>query len=961
MNCLSCGNESAPTANFCAACGHRLRDSSAAAAAAPSERRQLTVMFCDLAESTRLSLELDAEDFTSAISAYRDVCARVVRRWRGYVSRYVGDGVLVYFGYPRAAEDDALRGVAAAWDFLKGVSSLRLPQTSGERAGRHQLQARVGLHTGLAVVGDFIGVDSVESAGVSGAVPNIAAHLQSLARPGEVVISDATAALLPAAVRLRPIDVEAHRDRIGSVMAYAVADVPRDLTRRRPVSNTTLIGRQAIIDRLVAALDDRRSPTPGVLVIGEPGVGKSRLVRELLTRAPANALPWVEVACVPYGQTSPLLPFREWIDITDHGETLGLAARDSGGIPGAATASIADDAASPFRRRQRAFDQLRVALDRLGPRVGIVVEDLHWADSTTTEFVAELLSAASSGKFVLLMTSRQRPAGALACVHGLRLEVVDRLPPGESASLIRELTASKPLASLEIAEIIEHADGVPLYIEEFVRALSKTDSGPDRIPLTLRDSLMATLDTLGAGRTVALCASVFGRRFRYRHLRELLGRPDDELQPMIGALVEARILVQSGSLPDGWLEFRHALLRDTAYHTLLKSERERWHRRAAQLADEGRLPIEGSMPELLAIHNSLGGDHKKAIDYWIRAHGRAVGESANVEALAHVRHGLDDCRVLRASDPCEADRLELELLRRLVNPLVAISGWSTPELEQVYARAVALCAKVGNEDAAFEVERGRFNVHLLRGELRSADAIADRLVATARASGDIGQRENRMLTALRAKALPDFYRASFRAARRRLNRVLALYDVRRHAGHAVSSGIEPAALAMSYLAWIDASEGDLANSRERAEAAIARAKAAGHAFSSCYALCFAASCSQIAGVPSLAARHSDEALRVGNQHNFQYWIAWARAVKGWVRGLDAPGEGVDLIDEAMLAYAATGSTLIAPYFEALACNLYRLSGAGPATAREAELWSRAEKGGIWFWKAALEVRPSPTR
>lgn len=957
MRCLACGSECAPAARFCSECGERLRDP--VLAAGSSERRQLTVMFCDLVDSTRLSLELDAEDFTNAISAYRDVCARVVTHWRGYVSRYVGDGVLAYFGYPRASDDDALRGVCAAWELLRGIAELRPALTSSVRGGAGlRLRARVGLHTGLAVVGDVVGRDSAESAGVLGAVPNIAARLQGFAQPGQVVVSDATATLLPASIRLGPLAGDTQPERIGPTRAYAVVDVPHDSARRRALSNATLLGRQAVIERIVALLDAGEAAPAGVLVVGEAGVGKSRLVQEVRRRAPASTWPWVELACSPYGQTSPLLPFREWLT----GEAAGdvLAPVDAGGDRGDAGAvadAPGDEAITPFRRRQRTFENLRAGLGRLGPRVGILVEDLHWADSTTVEFVAELVSPAQAGRFVVLLTSRRPPDGVLATTAGLRTETLDRLAAGDAASLVRALTTAKPLSSYEVAEIVAHAEGVPLYIEEFVRALSSTDHGPDRIPLTLRDSLMAVLDTLGDGRSVALCASIFGRRFHYRQLRQLIGVPDGELEPTVAALVDARILVRSGALPEAWLEFRHALLRDTAYHTLLKSERERLHRRAAQLANDAAAPVEAVMPELLATHYSLGGDHRKAIDHWIRAHGLATQRSANDEALAHVRRGLDDCQALRLLDTHEADRLELELLRRIVNPLIAISGWSTSELEQVYRRAVALCRRVGGDDAAFELQRGRFNVHLLRSELRRAEPIARHLVASAQACDDPDRREQRLLVALRARALPPFYRASFDVAKAWLNRVLDLYDAHRHADHATASGIEPAALAMSYLAWIDAASGRHATSRDFVDAAVRHAKTAGHPFSTGYALCFAASCAQIAGDPRSAAAHADEALRIGNQHNFQYWIAWAKAVKGWVTGLDAPDEGVNLIDDALLAYAATGSTLVAPYFDALACNVRRLERRGGDASREAALRSRARETGVWFWEAALAARP----
>lgn len=959
VKCLSCGATSAEPARFCSHCGVRLpspsaSDGNADEASSLRERRQITVMFCDLVDSTKLSLELDAEDFTNAVSAYRDACVRVVRYWKGYISRYVGDGVLIYFGYPRAAEDDALRGVAAAWELAHAIPELSLPKSVSSTGSSPlpMLRARISLHTGVAVVGDVVGRESVESDGALGATPNIAARLQSLARPGEVVISDTTAALLPPTVRLRPLKAVTQHSGMESVRAYIIADMPRTFTQRRPMSAGSLIGRQPLLAKMLLHLDESQEGTSGILLCGEPGVGKSRLVLEVIKLSSATPITWVQLACSAYGGMSPLHPFRDWLDNVDPegASPARWANRDDSS---AAASNASDSSTSPYDRRRRIFERLRATLFAHAQRVGLVIEDIHWADSTTLEFVRELLLAAAPGRLFLLMTSRTLPDDALMSSGRLRIEKLDRLSPGDATSLARALSVAKPLTGSQLAEIVDHADGVPLFIEEFVRAIDSKHASPDHIPITLRDSLMSVLDNLGTARTVALCASVFGRRFKYVQLRELLGLDNVELAAAVDALTKAQILVQSGEIPDASLEFRHALLRDTAYHTLLKSERQRWHRRVASLAAADALSIQESMPELLARHHSLGGSYKSAIDYWLRAQSRAMQRSANVEALEHIHSGLSDCRSLSKEEPDEACRLELDLLRKLTAPLIAVSGWSTPELEDVYTRAMRLCRTIGSEDAEFELERGLYNLHLLRSELRTADSIADRLLVTARRAQDHDKRATLLLVALRSKALPAFYAGSFQKARSLLDQMLSVYDVKKHAGHAFHYGTEPAMLALSYLAWMDAVDGDAAMARERMVEALRRARAEGHVFSICYGLCFAASCAQLSGDVDRAAAHADEAFQLGNQHNFQYWLAWAKAIQGWIRGLDAPQEGIELIEQAQNLYLATGSSLVVPYFEALACNLARTGHLSSAALREADLRSRAQKTGVRFWEAAL--------
>ncbi|MEJ8838391.1 ATP-binding protein [Ramlibacter sp. AN1133] len=905
------------------------------------ERRQLTVMFCDLVGSTRLSLELDAEDFTEAVSGYRDACARVVRRWRGFISRYVGDGVLVYFGYPRAAEDDALRAVAAAWELSRTIAELNVPDAAGSRTGP-PLQSRIGLHTGLAVVGDVVGRESHESDGALGAVPNIAARLQAMGRPGEVIISESTAALLPPTITLRALDRLPERADFGQVQAFCVVHVPRDLESRRPLSASGLVGRQGTLERLAKVLrDDDGGGAAALFVCGEAGVGKSRVVRELIVAPEAAApLQWVQVACSAYGQLSPLDPFRAWVhELEAAGPALD---------PAGASADL-----TPYDRRRRIFQELRAALWGGTSAGALLIEDLHWADSMTVEFLAELLAEPPRSLLAIVMTSREPPHEVLASAGRLHVETLERLSPGDAASLARGIDAPRPLTALELAQIVEQADGVPLFIEEFVRAMSARQAGADGIPITLRDSLMGALDTLGAGRTVALCASVFGRGFEYRQLQALLGLDDDALVTALSALVRARVLVQLGEPPNAWFEFRHALLRDTAYHTLLKSERARWHRRVAELARAGILKIEDSMPELLATHHSLGGNYRGAIEYWLRAQERAMQRSAYVEALAHLRSALGDCGNLALEEPTDSDRLELELLRRITAPLIAISGWTTPELEVIYARAMQLCSVTGTSDVEFEVERGLHNMHLLRSDLSTADAVAERLVATARSEPERERRETLLLVALRCKALPAFYRGDFSSARRSLLEVLSLYDPVRDAGHTAHYATDPVMFAMAYLAWMDAVDGDAAGARARADAALEHARSERHVFSVCYASCFAASVAQLCGDTERAAHHAAEALRLGNQHNFQYWIAWAQAIGGWLVGLQSPQEGIALIDDAVDRYRATGSTLVVPYFEALACRVARAAGLPDAGDREARLHQHAQATGVRFWQPVL--------
>jgi class 3 adenylate cyclase/tetratricopeptide (TPR) repeat protein len=953
VSCWACGAGLPLPARFCSSCGARVdaaaRRAEDAGGSQPCERRQLTVMFCDLAGSTKLSLELDPEDFTSIIRAYRDVCAQIARSWKGYVSRNIGDGVLVYFGYPQASEDDAFRGVAAAWELSRAIPKLDLSQhfVDEARVRAHAgLEVRVSLHTGLAVVGDVVGRYSAESHDVLGAAPNIAAKLQALARPGEVVVSETTAALLPPTIETRPLKTTASP---AGVRAFVIANVPPQQVRPRATGADLFVGRSTALERMLAHAHNREDEASGLLLVGEPGVGKSRLVQEMVKRCSDTFPTWTELACSPYEETSPLHPFSRWLR---SGEM--QADPKSDGKTGVAAPLLT----SPFDHRRRMFGHLKSKIFSQGPRVGLVLEDMHWADSTTADFVTELVTEANPRSFLMVMTSRWPLRGPLATSRRLHVETLTRLDPGDAAALARALSVNRPLSAFEIAEIVDRAGGVPLFIEQFVKAktgYSQIDDGSthDQIPTTLRDALMGVLDKLGVGRAIALSASVFGRRFRYSQLRSLLEIGDADLGPALTALKEANILVQKDDAADPSFEFHHALLRDTAYQTLLRSERERLHLRLANLVETAGSSSQEATPELLAMHYSLGSNYRRAIDHWLVAASEATKRSANAEALSHLKRGLEDCRGLAKLKESEAVTLELELLRKLSAPLVAVSGWSSPDLEKIYARAAVLCKLTKSPDAEFEFARGSYNLHLLRSEVRTADAFADRMLGMAQHTRDPDKHRAYLLEASRSKSLAAFYAGRYGEARSLLDQMLSLYDATKHASHAFYYGTEPAVMAQSYLAWMDAIEGQAESSRRRIEDALARARNVGHAFSLCYGLCFAASCAQLSNRAEEAATQADEAIRLANHHNFQYWLAWGHALLGWVKGLGTPREGIDLIDAACDSYRATGSSLVIPYFQALACQVARSAGLEEFAAREAELRHRATETGVRFWEVVL--------
>ena len=340
-------------------------------------------MFCDLVGSTNLSLSLDPEDYTNIVRVYRDTTVSVIRNWKGYVARYVGDGVLAYFGYPKASEDDALRAVAAGWELARAVAALPLSNLglAADISPELSLQVRVGIHTGLALVGDMVSLESSEIDAVSGAAPNIAAKLQSLARPNDVVISEATARLLPPAVQTRPVDAVRAQANMTGISAFTVASFPDQLVARRSITADCFVGRGGLMSRVVSSIANARVGV-NYLFVGEPGIGKSRFIREVIKHPAASTYAWIELSCRPHGQSSTLHPFRS---------LLAGVRSDPDGAHGeaVATGEAGPTTLSPFQRRRRTFEVLKTAILARAPDVGLVLEDIHWADPTTLEFVAE--------------------------------------------------------------------------------------------------------------------------------------------------------------------------------------------------------------------------------------------------------------------------------------------------------------------------------------------------------------------------------------------------------------------------------------------------------------------------------------------------------------------------------------------------------------------------------------------
>src|SRR5215212_6212094 len=736
---------------------HSLVEAGALARPRDPERRQLTVMFCDLVGSTALSERLDPEDFRNLIRGYQDCCAGVVTRFEGYVAKYLGDGVLIYFGYPRAHEDDAERAVRAALAIRSGVGALA---TKHEEA----LAVRIGLATGIVIVGDIIGVGSSQEEVVVGESPNIAARLQKIAGPNGIAISAATRDLIGQQFACHDLGFQALKGISRPIHAWQVtAEQPIETRFRAAHSDrlTTFVGREQELRCLHHCW---RHAVAGqgqvVLLSGEAGIGKSRLVEVFRHQTPERR--WtLQVQCSRVRVNSPLYPVIQHLQLAagispeDADETklhklehlLGRAgALNTIGRIAALLAIPTEDrsqqpALSPLEQKQQTLSALVDLFESLAQQrpVLFVVEDAHWIDPTTRELLDILVDRISRLPAMVVVTHRRDFAARWTSCARCTTLALNRFDRDACVLLINDVAGSRRLPANVLDQIVSKTDGVPFFIEELTktvlesRFLVKTDGAhalggslpPLAIPSTLQDSLMARLDRLGAAKEIAQIAAAIGRKFSHRLLEAVSPLKGAALSEVLRTLVQSRIIAPQDDVPEATYSFRHTLIQDTAYDTLLRSRRQQIHQQiAAALTSQGEVE-----PELIAHHLTQAGRLAAAAPEWLRAGRRALARSANLEAIAHLTRGLEALHKLPISEAVGSLELDMQISLGLAH--TAVRGYSAPETEQAYARARALLSQTDEDCRSFAVLHGLAKVHWTRAQLASMRQVADEMLARA--------------------------------------------------------------------------------------------------------------------------------------------------------------------------------------------------------------------------------------
>ena len=923
----------------------QIGDSTASLAPRPSstgeaERRQLTVMFADLVGSTELSRELDPEDLRDINRAYQDAATAAIEKFGGYVARYMGDGLLAYFGYPQAHEDDAERALRAGLEVIDSVSALEMEVA---------LAVRVGIATGSVVVGDIVGEGAAQESAVIGETPNLAARLQGIAEPNAVVLSAATRQLVSGRFELDELGPQTLKGIDQPVPAYralAVRDVSRfDAVREQRY--TPLVGRVeelAMLERRWGLAVEGEGQV--VLLSGEAGVGKSRIVRALEDAIGEALDNRVLYFCSPYHRSSAFHPVIEQAERAigiGHGQTarqkldaIENALRGLGFDVDETAPFFAELLSIPCEGVYPALDlapeQLRLRLlDVLGEGVEamavqgpvlFVVEDVHWVDPSTQDFLSNLIERVRSSRTLIVITHRpeyEPPWTGYAHVTAISL---NNLGNRDSAAMVAAMTKGRGIPQSMVDEIIHRTDGVPLFIEEVTASLGEVgftarDDGAD-IPTTLQDLLMERLDRMGPAKELAQHAAVIGRSFTLDLLEAVSGTDARALDRDLEELVHAGLVYRRGGATSSY-EFKHALVRDAAYQSLLRRERQACHHRVATAltqAAEDNPPL-----ELMAHHFEEGGDLDRAARLWREAGGRALGRFAHVEAISDFR------RALHAVDslPANRDRFRFELeTQTLLGPaLMQVLGQGAPEVEQNYLRALELSEQLDDSDASFTSAWGLWRLQFARGDMNAARDYALKCRLVSAGSAD---RIAKLGTSFALGATYTF-KGECAEAEPHLEASNELYRSMEDKSALAVFGQDPGLSGLGYLAWVRWSLGFPDQAIAPCEEAVQLARDIGKPALIAVATGFAGLTYSLRRDIPRMTEYAGECVSICDEYEFRQWAAMSNVLLGYACSHDGDHDRATALASGGLdEKAALNSYIAAPWFSYLTAETFVAAG-----------------------------------
>ncbi len=909
------------------------------------EKRQLTIMLCDLVGSTALSARLDPEDMHVVMRAYQNACATVVSNYDGLVSRFVGDGVLACFGFPRAHEDDAVRAIRAGLEIIDAVSELETPAPA-------PLEVRLGIATGVAVIGELVGEQAGREPALVGNTPNLAARLQRLAEPGTLVISSATRRLAAGHFNYRDLGLFAIKGLETPTPAWQVlgaSGVESRFEAEHGNTLTPLLGRDEEIDLLLRRWRQaRQGEGRVVLLTGEPGIGKSHIALTLQERLEEEPHTRLRYFCSSHHTNSALYPFigqleraarfeRNDSPSEKYAKLETLLAQSTASLD-RSVALVADLLSlppneryrlpdiSPQRRKENTLSMLLAQLEGLAARLTVLMifEDAHWIDPTSLELLSLVVQRTPQLPVLLLITARPEftpPWPGHAHVTTVPLTRLDRRC---GAALVERVATGKTLPEEVMHQILARTDGVPLFVEELTKMVLESGFLQERddhyvldrplpslaIPTTLHASLMARLDRLPPTvKEVAQIGAAVGREFSYELLNAVAEAPRGNLDRALEQLVRSGLVFCHGEAPQAVFSFKHVLVRDAAYAGLLKSRRAQLHAAIARALEQQFPEMIEAVPETLAHHLTEAGLTGRAVEVWLRAGKQAAARSANVEACAHLRRGIEIVSGLARDS--QRDRRELDLQLALGPCLIATQGPASSPAVATFSRARELCERLGDPPEFLQVMFWLATASVVRGELPQAhDAVAT-LLDRAEARAD----RPALLNAIRGRGMILLFMG-------RVVDAIALFTASsegdRLAARAAGQDAGAAGLALSsWSLWI---LGHVDQAVARAAAALQRAEAIEHPHTQAYACYYASVLHALRGDWATAHRLAERCHALSKEHGFRQWRSLSCALRGISMAvLDPLSRTLGEVRGAFQEYRGSGYQLGVTALDVLLC------------------------------------------
>jgi len=968
--CKQCQFESPADFKFCGRCGNDiLTPNQRRSSDLPkpltdnyfdsAERRQLTVLFCDVVGSSILSESVDPEELREIMQKYRAVSDAVVKKYNGHTAQYLGDGILAYFGYPKANEDDAERAVRAGIELIENIKSINQQLSSDHHI---ELNIRIGIHTGLVVVGNTLS-DNQNSLAL-GTTPNIAARIQDFATPNTVIFSHNTYQLVKHQIECKQLGEQMFKGFSTPIRVYQALK-PLDINRWQASCDhdniMPLIGREQEAALLIDRFEQAVAGTgQAILLHGEAGIGKSRMtqfMRECIEDTPHQIIEcWgtahyqnsylhciIKVLRQLWGLNNISDPMLQLACIEKSVNALDTAPAES--VPLLAELLGIDLTSSqyqichlpPTKKKNQILDLLLAILTNVGSEhvTVMIAEDLHWIDSTTLELLGLIIDQVPTHKIFVLLTFRPEFQPPWQSRSHLTQISINRLTRKQSSKMLSWITRHKKLPAELFQQIIDKTDGIPFYVEELTNMaihsnlLVEADDHyslrnsivPLQIPATLQDSLMARLDSLGPEKELAQISAIVGREFSQEVLQAVMKKQGiskhASLEGHLSNLVCSELLYQKGLSPKASYMFRHALVHEAAYQSLLIKTRRKYHVQIAQILTENYPNIVDQNPELLAHHYANGEDHITAIDYLIIAVDTALKRSAIVDAIIHLGTALQ-C-IERINAPYEKKlTLELSIQVRLAKAYSMTRGYGDPSVEKCYTRAHDISMEISKSTQSFPMLMGMWEYYVVRAKLETATELAN-VMDTIANDDDSGLA----LVSKRIIGSTLFWKGQFSSAKTYLLQGIKNTEISANADSVISASQDSRVAGLSNLACLLWLTGYADQSLATADEAVLLAEKLNHPFSQTYAHLFRAVILHLRGDYLELAKEADVLLEISSQYNFLFWQTTALMMQAWSEfQTTSSSHSIVKFELALKQYEATGSRLALSYYQSMLADLY---------------------------------------